>query len=324
MKTIGWGILLGLLLLAVDGRAVDPLGADDIIFHFHGPDNNAGIGFSVGTLGDVNGDGYDEFWVSREFPTASYVFFGGEPLDTVPDMFLQGCVWATADLDGDGIKDVISSSTNWDVVPRITDYFFKGYGDSLGSVPYDSMWTEGDNGGRGQYVVAGDINGNNTADLLLLQRNQAFQLPRIYLYKDCPAVDTAYDWYYQVPNYRLNIHQFGFLDFNGDGHQDIWAGNFSDGDSAGSAVVFFGPNFGTAPDIVFTTSMGWNPTGNPIYFATYVQNVGDVTGDGFDDLAIQQNAYLMIYGGGPNWRYNLRLPARANAVEGGKCRRFQR
>ena len=66
----------------------------DIIIDGH---NGEAFGKSIGSDGDVNGDGYDDIVVgadenSESFPGAGkvYVFFGGDPMDTIPDCWLHG------------------------------------------------------------------------------------------------------------------------------------------------------------------------------------------------------------------------------------------
>src|SRR5262249_41352712 len=82
-----------------------------------------GFGKSVCDAGDVNDDGYSDVIVGAYQSDAggpnsgkAYVFFGGNPMDVVPDMTISGeapgdqlgyWVSSTGDLFGDGFPDVI-------------------------------------------------------------------------------------------------------------------------------------------------------------------------------------------------------------------------
>jgi hypothetical protein len=110
---------------------------------------------------------------------------------------------------------------------------------------------------------------------------------------------------------ETNGDRFGYIvapaeDLNSDGHADIIVGayqNDANGSDSGRAYVYYGgPSFDSAVDLILT---GEAPGDN---FGVAVDGVGDVNGDGFDDVLVgarfhnaagfQGRAY--VYFGGPN------------------------
>src|SRR5262245_49502503 len=86
------------------------------------------FGASVASAGDVNEDGFDDVIVGAPWypggnnkPGRAYVFFGGDPADTVPDRVFSGIgfydqlgsvVGSAGDMNGDGHPDVFASAPN--------------------------------------------------------------------------------------------------------------------------------------------------------------------------------------------------------------------
>ena len=80
------------------------------------------LGYSVAGVGDVNGDGYDDIAIGAPLFQGGaatgrvYVLFGGDPMDAVPDLILDGVAgddqfgWSVdggVDVNGDGFDDII-------------------------------------------------------------------------------------------------------------------------------------------------------------------------------------------------------------------------
>ncbi|UCD64983.1 MAG: FG-GAP repeat protein [Candidatus Zixiibacteriota bacterium] len=300
-------------LLIVD---FDP---NDIIFHYHGQEDDSRLGSKLASLGDVNGDGFDDIAVSSANPRGIYVFFGGNPVDSFPDMFLEG--YRTADpidLDGDGIPDVVTSKI---IDPIGTIYFFKGYGDSLASVPYDSLKPETENYNFGSGLATGYIDADEFGDILTSKRITP-DGPILYYYSGCPTLDTMADWVWAVEEHLSHtFSDFGFIDFDGDGNQDIYLGLRADLDTLSYVYIFLGPDFGAGPDIIIGHPLDYDPS--PVdqeYFAVDVANVGDLDGDGFDELSVEYYDRAFIYKSGPGadtlWDYRLAEPSHVTSAAG--------
>ena len=62
-------------------------------------------------LGDQNGDGYDDFMLYDCNLQKAYIFFGGNPMDTIPKLqfTLPYASFITQDLNNDGKLDIIAT-----------------------------------------------------------------------------------------------------------------------------------------------------------------------------------------------------------------------
>jgi len=86
------GDLHGRVYIYYGGVLLDTV--PDIIINGHGVE---AFGISVGSGGDLNGDGFEDLVVGADENSEAYsgagkvyVFFGGNPMDTVPDCWLHG------------------------------------------------------------------------------------------------------------------------------------------------------------------------------------------------------------------------------------------
>jgi hypothetical protein len=298
------GCLAAALLLICPRLYALELDSSHVIFGFHGPDTTSWIGREVGCLGDINSDGYSDVYISCASPFGTFVFYGGSPPDTVPDLFLPGVVWGAIDLDGDGIDDVVSSAQYGDPVvnPRGVVYLMKGYGDSLGSAPYDSLIGPAGHEGMGYAVRLGYLDGDVIGDLVLSELRIDIG-PVLWLLLDYPTADTTVDWEYGITNANHSLgpyaNNYRLMDFNGDGKLDIIAGFRARRDTVGCVSIFFGDQFPDSPDVKIRP-----PTVDGYYdsraWAYGVFAAGDVDADGWQDLGVNYGSELLIYCGGPS------------------------
>jgi hypothetical protein len=105
------------------GRAFVFFGGTQARLQLEGTGTQEHFGYAVGGIGDVNGDGFDDLAVGAPFNNAIaaeagrvYVFFGGDPMDTTPDLILSGEIagdhfgWSLTrggDLNDDGKPDFL-------------------------------------------------------------------------------------------------------------------------------------------------------------------------------------------------------------------------
>jgi hypothetical protein len=104
-------------------------------------------------------------------------------------MLLRGNAGAAApvDLDCDGIKDLVTSLAQGGNFGAV--YFFKGFADSVASMPYDSLYPVTNNYGFGWRVATAMVDPDSLGDFLTYRPN-TLGGPTLYFYSGCPTIDT--------------------------------------------------------------------------------------------------------------------------------------
>jgi hypothetical protein len=276
--------------------------ADDSAFLYLGGTAPAGVPirsfahlkYTLGNIGDVNADGYDDFGLC-DLPFTNYHFIlgGASQFDSTYQL-LNGFYTRIAkavDLDSDGKLEVpISRDINGGFV-----YIFQ-VGPTLDTIP---KYIIPDTAvGFGRALATGDFNGDGWPDLAVsacFNRDTEF----VKFYWGGPQFDTVADWTVTraVPDQRYG---FGKVlvptgDFNGDGIEDLYIGaNFP----VPFGIHFGGPTINSRPDIAVNSDLsgGYNVLTN----ATLA---GDVNHDGYPDFItsypLPDNS-VFIYLGGPS------------------------
>lgn len=227
-------------------------------------------GFSVSSLGDVNGDGRDDMMIGARDASpngagsgSAYVVFGSASgFDATLDL---------DDLDGDnGFR--INGAAAGDRVGRSVSAGGDINGDGIGDIIVGAPG----NAGR-TYVVFGKAGGPATLELSALNGNNGFAIVGE------TADDTA----------GFSISDAG--DFNGDGFGDIIIGapdSDSGGSDSGAVYVVAGSANGFGSGEIQLSALdgdnGFKITGRHEYDALgfAVASAGDVNNDGFTDLVM--------------------------------------
>ena len=267
----------------VDGDA--PVGVA-----FYGEASGNDTGARVSSAGDVNGDGYDDLLIGSLYENgtgAVYLVFGGDDLgftdladfsdlsngDTTEAVKISGAnagdyfgsVAGIGDFDGDGYDDIIVGA--WGADPN---------GSKSGS----------------SYVIYGDDNLDDM-DVASLATGAGFAL----------VGDTAQD----LSGFAVSSAG----DFNGDGYDDLLVSADRDdatATDAGTSYLIFGGATRPTADILLDDdldSAGIRLTGEAAgdFSGLELASVGDVNGDGYDDVvvgALKHNNYngasYVVYG----------------------------
>ncbi len=207
-----------------------------------------GVSGSASGLGDINGDGYDDF----AFVTACSLDLDNcDPALNGVHVFYGG----TGRYSGEWRADEIGS--HW-VAPALT-------------------W---------QVRPAGDVNGDGYADMLV--DTGALQEPinpvtYLVLGRTEPLDDVTYDAVFERGEVGLTMGSAGTGDVDGDGYDDILLPVGEASCTAGGIALFYGAAdrfSGTLSPAQADASF----TGQAIWYITGA--IGDLDGDGYDELAL--------------------------------------
>jgi hypothetical protein len=303
----------------------------------------AGFGISVGTAGDVNGDGYADVIVGASSydngehnEGRAFVYHGsGSGLSATPNWTAESnhvearfgtSVGTAGDVNGDGYADVIVGAHYYDDGPKYEGWVFVYHGSSTGLATGLADWTAQSDQASAVFGIsvgtAGDVNGDGYADVIVgaagYDNSQADE-GRAYVYHgSASGLRAAPNWTAESDqnwaNFGISVGTAG--DVDGDGYADVIVGayGYTNGEyREGRAFVYHGSGSGPSP------SPDWTAESDQAiaYFGTSVGTAGDVNGDGYADVIVGANEYdngqqdegrVYVYhgsasglGASPNW-----------------------
>ncbi len=263
------------------------------------------FGSAATMAGDVNGDGYSDIIIgaagAASLKGEVYIYFGGSPMDDIVDVTFSGetsgdsfglTVALAGDVNGDGFDDVIVGSLSHASLTGRAYIFFGGIvPDNIPDIITSGEAT-GDRFGC-SVSTAGDINGDGYCEFLVgAYGNDAngTDAGKAYLYFNSLTGPDIPDEFFSGEN---NGDELGYSvanagDVNGDGYDDIIVGApFYDDvtyTNNGIAYIYFGgPELDNIPDVTLIGDVG---TSSSNFFGYSVSGVGDINGDGFDDVIV--------------------------------------
>ncbi len=287
-------------------------------WHYEGPQEGEMLGFSIGSAGDVNADGYEDIVVGAPYYDIcgwnvgrAFVFHGRRwGLNWNPSWSENGIeghanfgysVGTAGDVDNDGYDDVIigaSGSTNEHQGGAA--YVYHGRSTGLDGMAYWIGWSDSYDADYGCSVsTAGDVNNDGYADVVVGARYGGnSDAGYAYGYHGSSS-GLSYSPAWEAGNFESQ-ERFGWSvsdagDVNADGYADVIVGA-PDYDSCGCgqvecghAYVFHGTNSGLESSYSWRVS-GDDPQGH-CFFGNSVSTAGDVNADGYDDVVVGAKNY---------------------------------
>ncbi len=278
------------------------------------------LGTDVATAGDVNGDGYSDVivatYVNNSNTGIAYIYFGGPSMDTTPDVtmtgeaagnFFSSSISSAGDVNGDGYSDVIVGAYGNDGFANNAGRAYIYFGGAvMNNTPDIIMNGEAASDNFGISVSsAGDINSDGYTDVVVGAYLNSGGTGRAYIFLGGAAMDNIPDVVMNgqtaEDNFGISVSSAG--DINGDAYSDVIVGanlNDAGGNNAGRAYVYYGgETMDNIKDVILTGEA------DDDRFGSAVALVGDVNGDGYDDMLV--GAYLNNFNGADAGRAYLYL-----------------
>ncbi len=260
------------------------------------------FGASLTTLGDINGDGFDDFAVGADKSDEGgkdagkvYIFYGGKNISGQPDVTLVGersndwfgtSLAGGKDLNGDKIPDfIVGASYGGKNYTGVVYVFLGGASMTKPAVKIEGE-TSGDSFGE-RLAILGDIDGDGISEFAVSSyyhnsdgnKNSG----RVYIYRGGSVISR--DPWHTLSGTRPQAN-FGFSiasagDVNKDGIPDFIIGAPGDGpNTEGVAYLYQGGPVIRDPIAVF---YGEHPKD---LYGYSVTGAGDINNDGFADIML--------------------------------------
>jgi hypothetical protein len=269
------------------------------------------FGISVGTAGDVNGDGYADVIVGAYFydngqsqEGRAFVYHGSAAgLSTTPDWTAESnqdfayfgrSVGTAGDVNGDGYADVIVGAYEFDNGQLDEGRAFVYHGSATG-LSTTSDWTAESNQVNAYFGrsvgTAGDVNGDAYADAIVgafyYDNGQSDEGRALVYHGSAAGLSTTPNWTGESDQTwaRFGISAGTAGDINGDGYADAIVGAYlyDKGQSdEGGAFVYHG----AAAGLSTTPSRRAESNQANAWFGYSVGTAGDVNGDDYAELIV--------------------------------------
>jgi hypothetical protein len=246
---------------------------------------------NIKALGDQNGDGYDDFLLHDCNLHVSYIFFGGNPPDTIPRLTIPGDYVSLSllDVNNDGYKDLVFVE-----YPGFKIKIYYG-GPLLDSIPDLIFNPPHPTSVFGQATVLKDFNGDGRSELVIYDADWPYrgkQFGCYYFYNTGAVFDTI-PGYILTGDTLLNIHlewegySIDHGDINGDGLTDISVYGYIGNVATGRYFRSY-----------YLGNSQWNFIPAVTYFKdqhkfdpTYMRIIPDMNKDGKDDILINDYGF---------------------------------
>ncbi len=285
---------------------------------------NAHFGISVSSAGDVNGDGFADVIVGADAYSnakgAAFVYHGSASgVSTTPAAILKSdqedarfgaSVSNAGDVNGDKYDDIIIGSWLYDNGEMDEGAAFLYLGGPTGVSTSSSVIIESNQIGAHLGISvssAGDVNADGFADVVVGSEhydNGETDEGQAFVYhgsasgiSNTPSAKMESN----MANAWFGGSVSGAGDLNGDGYDDVIVGAHAykkyktykglpyiyDEDFEGALFIYHGSGTGLSSTPVAVVESNWRYT----FFGNSVSGVGDLNGDGFDDLIVGASSY---------------------------------
>jgi len=300
--------------------------------YFYGGQENAYFGRAVALAGDLNGDGFGDVVVGADWQDVGYnnlgrIFVlkgsstglpGVSPISDAEAWVVAGeqeninfgrSVGPAGDIDGDGYSDIIIGAQGYDDLVGVphdnVGKVYVYYGSTADSLETDPSWDlEGENtfAYLGRSVnSAGDVNADGYMDVIIGSYGYNTNEGKTAVYHgSANGLLTSPSWW--ITGGGSSSTYLGYSvssagDVNGDGYDDVIIGA-SNYNGHGAAFAFYGSSSGLSAPNNLATDADWSVEGDDspdCNLGSAVASIGDVNGDGYDDVIIAADAYTRSF-----------------------------
>ncbi len=248
-------------------------------------------------VGDINGDGYNDFMIGQT--QYAYLYFGGLSISNSSadlifvspegDNSFGNTLSGAGDINNDGYDDLLIGEQGYQGgTGRV--YLYLGNQNMTTTVNFKLTGEDFLNYFGVSMASVGDVNGDGKDDFVIGAQGYNSNRGRAYLFLGASPVDTVADVVYTgfTAGELLGYSVAGAGDFENDGYPDIVIGAPGYMSNSGRAYLYYGGMSLTGnPDIIFSNN-SLMPNSN---YGVSLNLSGDSGDDGYNDLLIGAMGY---------------------------------